>query len=107
MNYPTMNDSHYLHRGQTDPDVITSNHFGDKKTGGRITSAKNSKGKGVRGKSSGKGKGPQKQTKGKKDTTLAAIDKINHNREMRRKKLAEKKKIKEQRLETNKEMGIK
>lgn len=43
----------------------------------------------------------------KKDSTRAAIDKINQNRETRRRRMEEKKKVKLQREVNNLEMGIK
>ena len=43
----------------------------------------------------------------KKGSTLAAIDKINQNREIRRRKMEEKKKIKLEKQVSNQEQGIK
>lgn len=50
---------------------------------------------------------PTPKVKSKKENTLAAIDKINKNRENRRKKMEEKKKIKLQKEVDNQEQGIK
>lgn len=49
----------------------------------------------------------QQKQASKKDSTLAAIDKINQNRENRRRKMEEKKRIKLQREVDNQELGVK
>jgi hypothetical protein len=52
-------------------------------------------------------KSEQNKSKPKRDTTRTAIDKINQNRELRRKKMEEKKIVKLRKEVSNQEQGIK